>query len=116
MQSKSWQEVDVIEVYPGVVRQTISGAASTVTRYTYAPGSTFPMHRHPEEQITIVHQGTIEFEVGDQRIVLGPGDLAVIPADTPHGARVIGEETVISDNYLPTGSRAGLLQAEEDLA
>lgn len=104
----SWDAIEKEEVLPGIFRQTVSGVASTITRYIYQPGSVFPQHHHPEEQITVVHEGSIEFDVGGRNVILRAGDLAVIPAGVPHGARVVGDEAVVTDNYLPTGSRTPL--------
>lgn len=104
----AWQNVMAEEVLEGVTRQRHSGETFTVVRYTYQPGSVFPVHSHPEEQLTIVHSGTIEFEVNGEPLVLEGGMFAVIPGGVPHGARVIGNETVVSDNYIAAAERSGL--------
>lgn len=113
MTGNSWTELEEQEVLPGIRRRSISGTASTITRYIYEPGSIFPAHTHPEEQITIVHQGAIEFEIDGEITTLRAGELAIIPGGAVHGARVIGDETVISDNYLPTGSRTPMQVSEQ---
>ncbi|MEZ4569987.1 MAG: cupin domain-containing protein [Thermomicrobiales bacterium] len=52
-------------------------------RYTYQPGSVFPLHIPSEEQLTIVHSGEIEFTVGGEKVVLKEGMLAtILPAST----------------------------------
>lgn len=98
--SVNWSEIEPEEVYPGITRQVIHGDRQTMVRYVYAPGSVFPEHQHPQEQITTVLTGRIEFDIAGQHAVFGPGDTGVIPGDTPHGARVIGEETVETINSL----------------
>ena len=108
-----WQDVPVDEALPGVVRQSVSGESFTVVRYTYQPGSVFPEHSHPEEQLTIVHSGEIEFTVGDATVILKEGMLAVIPPGVSHGARVIGDIAVVSDNYIASASRTGLQWLED---
>ncbi|MEZ4523210.1 MAG: cupin domain-containing protein [Thermomicrobiales bacterium] len=110
-----WDDVAADEVLDGVVRQRYSGATFTVVRYTYQPGSVFPLHMHPEEQLTIVHSGEIEFTVGGEKVVLKEGMLATIPAGVPHGARVTGDVAVVSDNYIASPSRSGLEWVEESL-
>jgi quercetin dioxygenase-like cupin family protein len=104
----AWESVPAVEVLPGVTRQTVSGTSATVVRYSYAPGSVFPIHSHREEQITVVHSGRIVFTVEDDELELGAGQIAVIAGGVPHGARVIGEELVVTDNYIPSGQRAPL--------
>lgn len=104
----SWEAVDATEVYPGIVRQALTTEDSTVVRYTYHPGCVFPEHRHPEEQVTIVHSGEIEFTVGGRPVVLRAGQVAVIPGGTPHGARVVASEVVVTDNYIASANRTPL--------
>lgn len=98
--STNWSAIEAEEVYPGITRQVIHGTRQTMVRYVYAPGSVFPQHQHPQEQITTVLTGQIEFDIAGQRTVFGPGDTGVIPGDTPHGARVVGDETVETINSL----------------
>ncbi len=103
-----WDAVDATELFPGVIRQAVTTTTSTVVRYTYHPGCVFPVHQHPEEQVTIVHTGVIEFEVGGKPVTLRAGQVAVIPGGVPHGARVTSNETVITDNYIASANRTPL--------
>jgi quercetin dioxygenase-like cupin family protein len=104
----AWDSVEVTEVFPGIFRQAIVTRESTVVRYTYHPGCVFPVHQHPEEQVTIVHTGLIDFEVGGMQVTLRAGQVAVIPGGTPHGARVTGDEVVVTDNFIASAHRAPL--------
>ncbi len=113
MSMVNWDTVPTVEAYPGITRQQRSGAQTTVTRYTYQPASVFPVHDHPEEQITIVHSGRIRFTVGGDVVEMGAGDVAVIPGGVPHGAIVLSDVAVVSDNYLPVGQRAPLRVLED---
>ena len=103
----AWAEAPAEEVLPGVVRQTVHGARQSLVRYRYAPGTVFPVHAHPEEQITAVLSGRLVFEVAGERRELGPGGVVVIPGGVPHGAAVVGAEPVETLNALsprrPTG-------------
>lgn len=99
-QATSWEAIPTEEVYPGITRQVIQGTQQTLVRYVYQPGSVFPQHHHPQEQITAILSGRIEFEVAGQRQVFGPGEIAVIPGGVPHGAQVVGDEVVETLNSL----------------
>jgi len=100
MQQLHWGSIESESPYPGIERQTVHGANQTLVRYLYHPRAVFPTHQHPQEQITIVVAGTIEFTIGDLIVELEAGGIAVIPPDVPHSARVIGDETVESFNTL----------------
>ncbi len=85
---------------PGVARQTLHGERATLVRYRYAPGSVFPVHAHPEEQMTVVLRGTLVFVVDGTEIVGEPGAVIVIPGGVPHGARVVGDAEVETLNVF----------------
>jgi mannose-6-phosphate isomerase-like protein (cupin superfamily) len=42
------------------------------------------LHKHPYEETFIVQEGDVLFTVGDEQIEAGPGDIVVVPANTPH--------------------------------
>lgn len=96
----SWDDIVPEIVGPGIERRTLHGERQTLVRYRYAPGSVFPSHAHPEEQITVVLSGAIAFEIAGERRTLEPGQIAVIPGEVEHGAYVVGDETVDTLNML----------------
>lgn len=102
----SWADIPVIQALPGVTRQVIQGQRQTLVRYVYAPNVVFPVHQHPEEQMTVVLHGRLAFTIEsndggpDRHVELGPGEVLVIPSGTRHGAEVIGTEEVESLNML----------------
>jgi quercetin dioxygenase-like cupin family protein len=49
-----------------------------------APGQGTRLHRHDCEELIIVHSGCGTYSVGDVTIEAGPGDVVIIPSDTPH--------------------------------
>ena len=73
--------------FPGVTRRTNHTAKATVSAYAFEPGAEFPIHTHPEEQITVVLTGTVVFTVEGERHALGPGETYVVLADLEHGLR-----------------------------
>ncbi|MEA2514598.1 MAG: hypothetical protein QOJ59_4085 [Thermomicrobiales bacterium] len=96
----AWADLPTEEVLPGITRQVVDGGNQTLVRYVYAPGSVFPVHAHPEEQITVVVSGRIAFEIDGARCELGPGEVAVIPPNARHGAVVVGPDVVETFNAL----------------
>jgi mannose-6-phosphate isomerase-like protein (cupin superfamily) len=52
-----------------------------------------PPHLHREhEEIIIVRSGRARARIGDRDVDLGPGDVFLVPKNTVHAARAIGEE------------------------
>lgn len=71
--------------FPGVTRQGFTTERATVTRYEFEPGASFPIHSHPQEQITLVAKGEIEMTIAGVTETLGPGDWSVAPGGVEHG-------------------------------
>jgi quercetin dioxygenase-like cupin family protein len=59
-------------------------------RVDFAPGASFPNHKHPGEEIIYVLEGTIEYEVEGKPVRLKAGDVLFIPHGTAHAARNVG--------------------------
>jgi quercetin dioxygenase-like cupin family protein len=85
--SETFGELDTEEPYPGVVRRSLSTDEATVTGYWFAPRATFPRHRHPQEQITLVQHGAAEFTIGETIQSLAAGAWSVVPGGVEHGLR-----------------------------
>lgn len=73
--------------FAGVRRITGQSERSTVTAYAFEAGAEFPIHAHPEEQITIVLEGSVEFEVEGERHRLEAGETYVVDSEIEHGLR-----------------------------
>ena len=73
------------EPYPGLRRRTFDSAGATVNEYTFAAGASFPIHRHPQEQITIVLEGQVVLTVAGETSPLAEGAWSVVGPDVEHG-------------------------------
>ena len=57
-------------------------------RVDFAPGSSFPRHKHPGEEIIYVIEGTLEYEIpGKGWVTLKKGDVLFVPNGGVHAAR-----------------------------
>ena len=101
-----FDELPAEEVYAGVVRRSFSSEQATVTSYSFAPGAEFPLHRHPQEQITLIEAGEVEMTVGDRVEPLSAGDWSVVQADLEHGIRAGGAGARILAIVIPARASA----------
>lgn len=85
-QKIDWEEQDFAEVRPGIFGATVHTPQLTATMYRYGAGSSWEEHSHPQDQITSVISGEIDFVVDGDRVHLGPGELATLPGGVPHSA------------------------------
>ena len=57
----------------------------TVVEVTMGPGMMAPLHvHHREEETFLITAGQLTFQIGEETIEAGPGDLVVGPRDIPH--------------------------------
>jgi quercetin dioxygenase-like cupin family protein len=71
---------------------SIPGREVFQARVDFAPGASFPRHRHPGEEIIYVLAGTLEYEVNGKPITLKAGDVLFVPTGVIHAARNVGKE------------------------
>ncbi len=63
------------------------------------------LHYHyRQDEWFFVRQGEFLFQVGDDRLQLGPGDSIFAPRNVPHAFANIGEEGVLMIVYQPAGT------------
>ena len=85
-QKIDWSKQEFSEVRPGIFGATVHTPQLTATLYRYAPGSSWEEHQHPQDQITTVLEGEIDFIVDGTPVRLVTGELATLPGGTAHSA------------------------------
>jgi mannose-6-phosphate isomerase-like protein (cupin superfamily) len=50
-----------------------------------APGAGPRLHQHPYPEVFVVESGEASFQLGDDTLVAGSGEIVVGPANVPHG-------------------------------
>ena len=70
---------------------SIPGREVYQLRVDFAPGSAFPRHRHPGEEIIYVLEGSIQYDVdGKAPVILKAGDVLFVPKGVIHAAKNAG--------------------------
>jgi quercetin dioxygenase-like cupin family protein len=90
-------------VREGFSRVAVRGDDALVTLNWFQPGyRSAGQHHHPFDQLSFVFSGTLEFVVGDERLLVPSGSVLRIPAGVPHGSEPIGDEVVLNvDVFAP---------------
>lgn len=103
LQELSWDSIEWEQVNPNMRRKLVNGANLTVAHIAMKDGFVVPMHSHVNEQVTQVISGKMRFYFGEDRakeVVIGPGEVLVIPANLPHEAHMVGD-VVETDTWAP---------------
>jgi quercetin dioxygenase-like cupin family protein len=97
----SVDDITPVEFLPGLGFRPVLGQRAMTNFVSFAPGAEAPRHVHEEEQIVIILEGELHFDLdGDVRTML-KGDVAVIPAWVPHGAWTTGSHCLEVDVFCP---------------
>lgn len=67
------------------------GSAIEIFDTKGVPGGGPPPHKHKWEEIYVVLSGRMEVLVDGKTRVLGPGEFAHVPADTPHAYKTLDD-------------------------
>jgi quercetin dioxygenase-like cupin family protein len=88
------------EVITGYEAKSIHTGTMTFLYWTVKAGAAMPIHSHLHEQVSHVLSGQFELTVGNEKKILSPGKVAVIPPHIPHGGVAITECELL-DVFLP---------------
>jgi quercetin dioxygenase-like cupin family protein len=83
-----------------IVRRMVVGEKEMVVVWNMKAGVHAAAHKHPHEQIFWVVSGKMDFRLGDERRMCGPGDMGVIPGGVEHEAW-FPEDTEVWDMFSP---------------
>lgn len=100
LEKTSWNAVELEQLSDKLTRQMISGDNATISQLVLKRGATVPRHSHINEQYSWIISGKLKFIFDDREMVLGAGEILLIPANTPHAA-VAEEDTVDVDIFAP---------------
>jgi quercetin dioxygenase-like cupin family protein len=83
-----------------ISRRMVAGERGMVVWWRMKAGAHATAHKHPHEQIFWMLTGRMEFRLGNEKRVCGPGDIAVIPGGVEHEA-YFPEDTEVIDIFSP---------------
>jgi quercetin dioxygenase-like cupin family protein len=100
LEKSSWKTTEIEQLNDKLSRQMISGENATVSQLLLKRGATVPRHSHMNEQYSWIISGALKFVFDDREILVGEGEVLVIPANVPHSAVAL-EDTVDVDIFAP---------------
>lgn len=98
-----WSDVPREKVTDQLDRKLITGDRMMLAQVFLEKGCIVPKHQHENEQLTYILEGALEFflgEDGQERIVLGAGEVLHIPSMVWHRAVAL-EDTLDVDIFSP---------------
>lgn len=90
-----------IEIVPGLEFRPVLGERLLVNFVRFEPHTEAPVHTHEEEQVVVVLEGEIEFDVDGDVRTLRSGEAIHLPPHVPHGARTLDSSCYEIDIFSP---------------
>lgn len=95
-----WAQIPAEAMNELCTRQAVHTDTMTIARLTLRKGAVVPRHCHPNEQVTNLESGRLEFRFDDGELILAAGESLQIPGGVPH-AVVALEDSVALDLFSP---------------
>jgi mannose-6-phosphate isomerase-like protein (cupin superfamily) len=87
---------------PGAMMWGVALNRAMLTYYELQPNARFELHRHDAEQITMVIEGALYFQVeGGREIRVGAGEVIALPGGVPHAVWTEELPTRAVDAWAP---------------
>ena len=81
-----WSDIPLEQMNPLFTRQFLTGEKAMLAKISLKQGCVVPVHHHPNEQISIILSGSLEFILDGVSQTVQAGDILVIPGNLPHSA------------------------------
>jgi quercetin dioxygenase-like cupin family protein len=92
---------------PGAKMWAVALEKTMLTYFEIEPHSHFARHSHSSEQITMVLEGSVFFEVGETTHVVEQGEVIAIPSNIPHAVYTKEEGAKAVDAWSPAMEKYG---------
>jgi quercetin dioxygenase-like cupin family protein len=103
--------LEPVEFAPGLGFRPVLGQRAMTNFVSFQPGAAAPRHVHEEEQIVIVLEGELTFDLDGDVRTMRRGDVAVVPSWVPHAAWTTDSHCLEIDVFCPP--RQSLLELAE---
>ncbi len=97
---ESFSTIPTEHLNPLIERQLVTADRAMLARLLLRKGCVVPLHQHENEQITYILAGALKFCIENREVVVGAGEVLVIPSNVPHSAEAL-EDTIDLDIFTP---------------
>ncbi|XP_046549817.1 uncharacterized protein LOC124259679 isoform X2 [Haliotis rubra] len=92
---EKWNPDSDGELTQANMKKKLKSQGYNCIQYTFTPGTDFPDHTHAVSKKDSITSGQFQFTMYGQTVILEPGDMIDVPANTVHNACVVGSKSVV---------------------
>ena len=100
MEHYTWESVPLEVMSEMISRKVISGDKAMVAQVFLKKDAVVPEHHHESEQLTLILEGALKFQLEGREVVVRKGEVLRIPSYVPHRAVAL-EDTLDVDVFSP---------------
>ena len=93
------RKIPATEKRPGWRGRIFHSPQMTFAHWDFDAGSPIHEHGHDQEEVWHVLEGTLEVTIGDETRRVGPGMVAIVPANTRHSVNAVTSGKAIVVDY-----------------
>jgi unsaturated pyranuronate lyase len=102
-----------VRIWDGIVARIVAGERISMAVVELDAHAIVGHHRHENEQLGILLEGSMRFTVAGETKELGPGDTWCIPSGVEHEAKAGAEGAIVIDVFSPVRDDWAALEPEE---
>lgn len=96
-----YEDLPSFNMVPTVENRIVTGEKMTINFAKMAPNSSFPLHSHDHEQLTIVTEGAVDWVIDGKVYHAEKGDVYIQPSNSLHGGYVCEDGCTLIDIFTP---------------
>jgi unsaturated pyranuronate lyase len=100
MEHYTWESVPLEVMSDMISRKVVSGDKAMVAQVFLKKDAVVPEHQHESEQLTLILDGALKFQLEGREVVVRKGEVLRIPSNVPHRAVAL-EDTLDVDVFSP---------------
>ncbi|HMD48605.1 MAG TPA: cupin domain-containing protein, partial [Bryobacteraceae bacterium] len=100
MEHYTWDSVPLEVMSEMISRKVISGDKAMVAQVFLKKDAVVPEHHHESEQLTLILDGALKFQLEGKEVIVRKGEVLRIPSNVPHRAVAL-EDTLDVDVFSP---------------
>jgi signal transduction histidine kinase len=108
----SWGTVEKQKIADRLSLQKIFGEKGTLARYSARRGDAAARHSHLSEEYMCVTSGALKYLFDDREVVVGVGEVLVVPPNVPHAIVALQDDTGSVGFFTPV--REDWLRGEDE--
>jgi len=92
-------KLTAVEKRPGWLGKHFHSPSLTFGHWEFKDGASIHQHCHPQEEVWEILEGALEVTIDGTTQIVGPGMVAIVPANAAHSVKALSDGRAIVVDY-----------------